>query len=246
MTEIIPAIDLIDGRCVRLTQGDYGRVSAYAMTPADMARAYADCGIRRIHVVDLDGAKASEPANLRTLEAMASIASAPAIEWGGGLKSEHALRQVFDAGATYTIVGSLAAKEPQRFVEWLHRFSPERMVLGADVREGKVSVSGWQEDLPLGIDDLIDGFLEHGLSQCICTEISRDGMLQGPATEMYLRLQEKYAAVDFTVSGGIASADDIRALHALGLRKVIVGKAIYEGRISMAELQRLAEECAAE
>ena len=223
MTEIIPAIDLIDGRCVRLTQGDYGRVSAYAMTPADMARAYADCGIRRIHVVDLDGAKASEPANLRTLEAMASIASAPAIEWGGGLKSEHALRQVFDAGATYAIVGSLAAKEPQRFAEWLHRFSPERMVLGADVREGKVSVSGWQEDLPLGIDDLIDGFLEHGL-----------------------RLQEKYANVDFTVSGGIASADDIRALHALGLRKVIVGKAIYEGHISMAELQRLAEECAAE
>ena len=107
-------------------------------------------------------------------------------------------------------------------------------------------MSGWQEDLPLGIDDLIDGFLEHGLSQCICTEISRDGMLQGPATEMYLRLQEKYANVDFTVSGGIASADDIRALHALGLRKVIVGKAIYEGRISMAELQRLAEECAAE
>ena len=168
---------------------------------------------------------------------MASIASAPAIEWGGGLKSEHALRQVFDAGATYAIVGSLAAKEPQRFVEWLHRFSPERMVLGADVREGKVSVSGWQEDLPLGIDDLIDGFLEHGLSQWICTEISRDGMLQGPSLELYKSILARLPRLRLIASGGVSGLPDVYALDAIGVPAVIVGKAIYENKISLKALE---------
>lgn len=237
MIELIPAIDLIDGRCVRLTQGDYQQRTVYDIPPVDMVRRYADCGVSRIHVVDLDGAKASSPANLKILEAMAML-DGPQIEWGGGIKSEAALRSVFSAGATYAIIGSLAAKHPETFCSWLRTFSHEKMVLGADVRDNKVSVNGWLEDLPLDIDTLVDGFLAEGLSQVICTDISRDGMLKGPNTELYVRLQKKYDHTDFTVSGGISSMDDILRLEEAGLRKVIIGKAIYEGRITLKDIER--------
>lgn len=237
MIQVIPAIDLIDGRCVRLTQGDYNRCTTYDAEPADMVRRYADSGLTRIHVVDLDGAKAAAPQNLRTLERLALI-DGISIEWGGGLKDDDALRQAFDAGATYAVVGSTAAREPERFAAWLTRFGADRLVLGADVRHGKVSVSGWLEDLDLSIDALIDRFTALGLSQVICTDITRDGQLQGPATELYVRLQEKYTAIDFTVSGGISTLADIVALDALQLRRVIVGKAIYEQRITLKELEQ--------
>ncbi|MGM9688042.1 MAG: 1-(5-phosphoribosyl)-5-[(5-phosphoribosylamino)methylideneamino]imidazole-4-carboxamide isomerase [Alloprevotella sp.] len=236
MIQIIPAVDLIDGRCVRLSQGDYARQTTYDADPADMVRRFADHGLQRIHVVDLDGAKASAPCNLRTLERMAAAAGAQ-IEWGGGLKSDEALRDTFNAGATWAVVGSLAARRPEVFAGWLDRFGPERMVLGADVREGKVSVSGWLEDLDLSIDDLVRRFLPHGLIQAICTDITRDGMLQGPSTELYTRLQEAFPAVSFCVSGGISSMHDIRRLNDLGLRRVIVGKALYEGRVTLAECE---------
>ena len=236
MIELIPAIDIIGGRCVRLSQGDYERQTTYDAEPADMVKRFADCGVKRVHVVDLDGAKAAQPENLSTLEKMASIDSV-SIEWGGGLKTETAVRQVFDAGAAYAIVGSVAAKQPDLFTTWLNAFGAERMVLGADVREGKVSVSGWQEDLNLGIEALIDTFQPHGLRQVICTDISRDGMLQGPSFDLYTQLQAAYPDIDFTVSGGISSMDDIRRLDSLNLRKVIIGKAIYEGRISLKEIE---------
>ena len=184
MIEIIPAIDIIEGRCVRLSQGDYARRRVYDASPVDMAKRYADCGVRRIHVVHLDGAKSSAPRNLKTLERMASGADVE-IEWGGGIKSEESLRALFDYGADYAIVGSVAAREPQLFAEWLLRFGGVRMILGADVRDGKVSVNGWQEDLTIGIVDMVDEFLPHGLCQAICTDISRDGMLQGPAFDLY-------------------------------------------------------------
>lgn len=236
MIELIPAIDIIGGRCVRLSQGDYERQTTYDAEPADMVKRFADCGVKRVHVVDLDGAKAAQPENLPTLEKMAGIDSV-SIEWGGGLKTETAVRQVFDAGAAYAIVGSVAAKQPDLFTTWLNAFGAERMVLGADVREGKVSVSGWQEDLNLGIEALIDTFQPHGLRQVICTDISRDGMLQGPSFDLYTQLQAAYPDIDFTVSGGISSMDDIRRLDSLNLRKVIIGKAIYEGRISLKEIE---------
>lgn len=238
MIEIIPAIDLIGGRCVRLSQGDYNQKRQYDALPLDMVQAYADRGLRRVHVVDLDGAKASEPLNLDTLRQIARVSGA-AIEWGGGIKSDEALEAVFQAGAAYAVVGSVAAQKPELFERWLARYGADRIVLGADVRDGRVSVNGWQEDTSLSIDNLIDRFRPLGLSQVICTEISRDGMLQGPATELYVRLQTKYPDVDFTVSGGISSADGIRLLQKAGLRKVIVGKAIYEGRISLDELKEL-------
>ena len=235
MIEIIPAIDIIGGRCVRLSQGDYERKRVYDAAPAEMARAYADCGVRRIHVVDLDGAKASRPENLATLEALAQVGVD--IEWGGGIKSEQALHDIFNAGARWAIVGSVAAQQPDLFAEWLRAFGGERMVLGADIRNGKVATHGWLRESELGIEALVERFLPEGLSQVICTDISRDGMLQGPAFELYTRLQEAYPAVDFTVSGGISGMEDIRRLDALGLRKVIVGKAIYENKITLNDIQ---------
>lgn len=235
--EIIPAIDIIDGRTVRLSQGDYARTKVYDASPVDMAKRYADCGIRRIHVVDLDGAKSSSPKNLHTLERMVVGANVE-IEWGGGIKSEESLRALFDYGATYAIVGSVAAREPQLFARWLEQFGGQRMVLGADVREGKVSVNGWQEDLAVTIEELIDGFLPQGLSQVVCTDITRDGMLQGPADELYVGLQERYPNIDFTVSGGIGSMADVERLSERGLRKVIIGKAIYENRITLKEIEQ--------
>ena len=237
MIEIIPAIDIIEGRCVRLSQGDYARSKVYDASPVDMAKRYADCGVRRIHVVDLDGAKSSSPKNLKTLERMAVGASVE-IEWGGGIKSEESLRALFDYGATYAIVGSVAARTPELFAEWLDVFGAERMVLGADVRDGKVSVNGWQEDLGVTIEQLIDGFLPHGLSQVICTDITKDGMLEGPSFDLYTNLQSHYPNVDFTVSGGISSMADIERLSELQLRKVIVGKAIYENRITLKQIEQ--------
>lgn len=235
--EIIPAIDIIEGRCVRLSQGDYAQTKVYDASPVDMAKRYADCGVKRIHVVDLDGAKSSSPRNLKTLEKMA-VGADVEIEWGGGIKSEESLRALFDYGATYAIVGSVAAQNQMLFAEWLARYGGERMVLGADVRDGKVAVNGWQQEVELTIDDLVGEFLPMGLSQVICTDISRDGMLQGPSFELYTRLQEQYGAVDFTVSGGISAMKDIEECDRLGLRKVIIGKAIYENRITLKDIER--------
>lgn len=234
---IIPAIDLIDGKCVRLSQGDYNQKKQYDARPADMVRQFVDNGMTRIHVVDLDGAKASCPKNLSVLREIAAIPDAQ-IEWGGGIKSQEALEEVLDAGANFAVVGSTAASHPELFEHWLQLYGADRMVLGADVRHGRVAVNGWLEDVDLTIDDLVDRFSKYGLSQVICTDITRDGMLQGPATELYVRLQTKYPQVDFTVSGGISGMDDIRQLQQSGLRKVIVGKAIYEGRITLEELRK--------
>ena len=236
MMTILPAIDLIGGRCVRLTQGDYAQQKQYEADPVDMVRQSINYGLHRIHVVDLDGAKASSPQNLDTLRTLAAVEGVE-IEWGGGIKTEQALADVFAAGASYAVVGSVAAQRPEWFEAWLQKYGADRVVLGADVKQGRVSVNGWQEEVDLTIDQLIDRFLPYGLSQVICTDVSRDGMLQGPATDLYVRLQKKYPTVDITVSGGISCMEDIISLQSLGLRKVIVGKAIYEGRIALKDLQ---------
>ena len=236
MIEIIPAIDIMSGRCVRLSQGDYGRSKVYDAQPLDMALAFQDVGISRLHLVDLDGAKQSAPANLKVLEQLASRTSLK-IEWGGGIKSADALRSVFDSGATYGICGSVAALKPELFREWLLGFG-SRVILGADIRDGKVAVNGWLAETQLGIEELIDMFAGDGLDNVICTDISKDGMLQGPAFELYKDLQQRYDAIDITVSGGISGMGDIEKLDESGLRKVIVGKAIYEGRITLKDLER--------
>lgn len=237
MIEIVPAIDIIDGKCVRLSKGDYDQKKVYDASPQEMAKAYSDCGVRRIHLVDLDGAKCSKPMNLKVLEAVASSVDCT-VEWGGGISGEDALASVFDAGADHAVIGSVAALHPELFEQWLDRFGAEKMVLGADVKNGLIAVKGWLEIAQLSIDDLVKRFMKNGLSQVICTEISRDGMLQGPADELYVRLQEAFPEVAFTVSGGISSMTDIQRLDSLGLKKVIVGKAIYEDRITLKDIQR--------
>ena len=237
MIQIIPAIDLIGGRCVRLSQGDYNQKKTYDASPVDMASAYADCGVTRIHLVDLDGAKVSEPRNLRTLEQIATKVGID-IEWGGGISSSEALKSIFDAGAGHAIIGSVAARRPEDFETWLATFGGSRIILGSDVRGRKVAVKGWLEDTDITIDSQVDRFLPKGLEEVICTDISRDGMLQGPNNSLYTDLQSRYPSVSFTVSGGISTFDDIRTLDDLGLRKVIVGKAIYENRISLKEIEQ--------
>lgn len=237
MIEIIPAIDLIDGKCVRLSQGDYDRCTDYGTSPVDMAKMFLDNGLRRIHVVDLDGAKASSPRNLHVLEKIARL-NGVEVEWGGGIKTDRSLTDVFNAGGTYAIIGSVAVRQPELMSRWLDTYGGERLVLGADVRDGKVAVSGWLEDTADTIDSLIDRFKPHGLSQAICTDISKDGMLSGPAFGLYTDLSEKYPEIIFTVSGGISSVDDIIHLDELGLKRVITGKALYEKRITLDELRR--------
>jgi len=236
MIEVIPAIDIIEGRAVRLTKGDYSQKTEYG-DPLEMARAFADSGATRLHLVDLDGAKASEPRNLRTLEAIASLGQLK-VEWGGGLKSAAALSSVFDAGASYAIVGSLAALKPELFEEWLSEFGPEKMILGADVLDGNIRVNGWLENAPATLEGLLSRFAAAGLTQAVCTDISRDGLLNGPSVGMYRRLADLYPSVKITVSGGISSMDDIFKLDELGLCRVIVGKAFYEGRITIGELEK--------
>lgn len=234
MIKIIPAIDLIEGRCVRLTKGDYGLKKVYDGSPLDVARQFADAGVSRIHLVDLDGAKAGSPKNLHVLESIASSVSCE-LEWGGGIGATESLKSVFDAGATHAIVGSVAALKPELFEEWLARFGG-RVILGADVRDGRIAVKGWLEEAPYTIEDLVGRFMPLGLRECIVTDISRDGMLSGPSTELYARLQSAYPTLSFTVSGGISSMEDVRALNGIGLKKVIVGKAFYEERITLSDI----------
>lgn len=236
MIEIIPAIDIIEGRCVRLTQGDYGRTTVYDASPEEMVRRYAEAGIARIHVVDLDGAKAGAPKNLDTLRRIAALGLVN-IEFGGGIKDSLSLEEALDAGADYVIGGSIAVREPETFALWLQTYGGERIILGADAREGRVAVAGWLEESTMSVDDLIARFLPAGLTEAIVTDISRDGMLAGPNTALYTRLAREYPGVTVTVSGGISSIDDIHTLDRLGLQRVIVGKAIYEGRITLKEIE---------
>ncbi len=237
MIEIIPATDLIDGACVRLTQGDYAQQTTYYRDPVEAALRFEEAGIRRLHMVDLDGAKASEPRNLRVLERVAAKTTLE-IQYGGGIKTRQALVDVFSAGAAHAICGSIAVRDPALFTDWLAEFGGERLILGADIRDGKVAIQGWLERSDTTVQTLIEQFIHQGLRRVICTDISRDGMLCGPASELYTTLQSQFPDTEITVSGGISGMDDIRALNEAGLRSVIVGKALYEGRITLNELKR--------
>ena len=237
MIEIIPATDIIDGRCVRLTQGDYARKKTYCDDPLEAALRFEEAGIRRLHMVDLDGAKAAEPRNLRTLERIATRTSLE-VQYGGGIKSREALEAVFNAGAGRAICGSIAVRQPELPAAWIAEFGAGRIILGADIREGKVAIQGWTETAGITAEELIGRFRRDGLTQVICTDIARDGMLCGIATTFYAGLQRQFPEVEITVSGGIGTMADIEALRSEGLRSVIVGKALYEGRITLKEIER--------
>jgi len=235
MTELIPAIDIIQGRCVRLSKGDYSTGKVYG-DPIDMASAFADAGASSIHLVDLDGAKASEPCNLKILEKIANR-DALQIEWGGGLKSAASIDSCFSAGASWAIIGSVAALEPELFMEWLEKYGADKIVFGADVRNGKLAVKGWLEEAGESLDNLLTKFCANSLDRVICTDISKDGMLCGPDLELYKKIASDFPNLNLTVSGGISGMDDIRAVNDAGLKSVIVGKAFYEGRITLQDMK---------
>lgn len=231
--DIIPATDLIDGRVVRLTRGDYATAREYVRDPLEMAKRLADIGVRRLHMVDLDGALASEPRNLRSLERVA-LGTQLEVQYGGGIKSLQALRDAFSAGAARVIVGSLAATDPATVASWMESAGPDRLIIGADTRRGRVAVKGWTADTPLSAAGLLARY--PACRRAIVTDIEADGTLQGPSTPLYTELQARYPDIDITVSGGISSLADIRSLDEAGLRSVVVGKALYEGRITLSQL----------
>jgi phosphoribosylformimino-5-aminoimidazole carboxamide ribotide isomerase len=235
--EIIPAIDIIDGKCVRLAQGDYDKVKVYSRYPEDIAKMFADEGFRRLHLVDLDGAKARHIVNYKVLEKITSTTDL-IVDFGGGLKSDDDLRIAFECGASMVTGGSIAVKNPEIFIRWLEKYGGEKIILGADAKNDKIAVSGWTESTELELIPFIQENVSKGIKYVICTEISRDGMLQGPAVELYKKIIAAEPQVHLIASGGVGSLQDIEMLNEAGIPSVIVGKAIYEGHISLKELSR--------
>jgi len=235
--EVIPAIDIINGKCVRLTQGDYAQQKIYNEHPLEVARQFEDAGLKRLHLIDLDGAKQGAVKNWRVLETLAGKTSL-VIDFGGGITGSKDLQIVFDSGAVLATVGSIAVKNEKLFLEWLLTYGAEKFLLGADVREEKISISGWLEDTEIRIYDFIEKYIRAGVKQVFCTDISLDGAMKGPAVELYKNIVMKFPDLHFIASGGIRSLDDIFQLEASGCRGAIVGKAIYEGMIKLKDLAR--------
>lgn len=233
--ELIPAIDIIDGKCVRLSQGDYDRRKEYDERPLEVAKRLQDVGIRCLHVVDLDGAASSHIVNYKSLEQIATHTDLM-IDFGGGLKTDDDLRIAFECGAAMVTGGSIAVKDAETFCRWLQIYGSERIILGADAKDKKVAVSGWKENSDLELLPFISSYVERGISKVICTDISKDGMLQGPAVELYQEILEQHPSLHLIASGGVGSMDDIKRLEEAGVPAVIFGKALYEGRITMDEL----------
>ena len=236
--EIIPAIDIIDGKCVRLTHGDYAQKKVYNEHPLEVAKEFEDAGIKRLHLVDLDGAKVGAVKNWKVLEAIAGKTSL-VIDFGGGIKAEKDVQIVFNSGAALATVGSVAVKDEAVFTQWLQTFGADKFLLGADVKNEKITVSGWLEQTDIWIYDFIEKYISKGINQIFCTDVSKDGALEGPSIELYKNIVEKFPALHFIASGGVSSIDDVYHLQEAGCKGVIIGKAIYEGRIQLNELKQL-------
>ncbi len=237
MIEIIPAIDLIDGKCVRLSQGDYAQKTVYNENPLEVAKMFADAGISRLHLVDLDGAKAHHIVNHKVLEKITSGTNL-VVDFGGGLKSDDDLRIAFECGASMVTGGSIAVKNPEIFASWIDKFGAEKIILGADVKNEKIAVGGWLETTELDLMPFIINYMNQGVSKVICTDISKDGMLQGPAIELYKKMLAEKPDMYLIASGGVSSIHDIEQLHEAAVPAVITGKAIYEGKINLKELSQ--------
>lgn len=234
--EIIPAIDIIEGKCVRLTHGDYSQKKVYNEHPLEVARQFEDAGLQRLHLVDLDGAKEGRVKNWKVLETIAGKTSL-LIDFGGGIKAEKDVQIVFDSGAALATVGSMAVKEKETFVQWMQKFSADKFLLGADVKKEKLTISGWTEQTEIWIYDFIEDYIQKGIKQIFCTDVAKDGALEGPSTELYKSIIEKFPGLHFIASGGVSLLDDVYALQDIGCKGVIIGKAIYEGRIQLADLK---------
>ena len=237
MIEIIPAIDVIDGKCVRLTHGDFARKTVYADDPLESAKRFAGLGLRRLHMVDLDGAKNGKPANLGVLERVASETDL-VIDFGGGIKTKIDLENVYAAGAAVANIGSIAVKEHKTFLSWVDEFGRDRILLGADCRDGKLAVNGWQTETEVSILDFLKKMYSKGVRKAFVTDISRDGAMNGPSIELYAQILAEIPDLGLIASAGVGSIGDVEALDRIGCSAVIVGKAIYEGRITDAELTR--------
>jgi phosphoribosylformimino-5-aminoimidazole carboxamide ribotide isomerase len=235
--EIIPAIDLIDGKCVRLSQGDYERKIIYNENPLEVAKMFVDAGISRLHLVDLDGAKAQHIVNHKVLELITSNTGL-IVDFGGGLKSDDDLRIAFECGAAMVTGGSIAVKNPDVFSSWISKFGGDKIILGADVKDEKIAVGGWLETTDLDLMPYIKNYMLQGINKVICTDISKDGMLEGPAIALYKKMLAEKPDMYLIASGGVSSLRDIELLHEAGIPAVITGKAIYEGRIKLPELTR--------
>lgn len=235
---IVPAIDLIDGKCVRLSKGDYSQCRTYSDSPVDMARRFQDAGLKRLHLVDLDGARSHHIVNLRTLEQIAAHTTLT-IDFGGGVKSDADISSAFSAGADMVTVGSLAVTDQELMSEWIGKYGPERLILGADARDGYISVNGWKEDSRFSLNAFINMYRQQGISHILCTDINRDGMLQGPSVGLYKDILSKFPGIELIASGGVSCDEDLIDLSRAGLFEAIVGKAYYEGRISLDRLSEL-------
>ncbi|HXD76479.1 MAG TPA: 1-(5-phosphoribosyl)-5-[(5-phosphoribosylamino)methylideneamino]imidazole-4-carboxamide isomerase [Puia sp.] len=233
--EIIPAIDVIEGKCVRLTQGDYGQKKIYNERPLEVALAFQDAGLQRLHLVDLDGAKAGAVRNWKVLEAIAGKTRLT-VDFGGGIKTGTDVDIVFNSGAALATIGSIAVKDPPLFASWLQSYGAGKFLLGADVRNEKIAISGWTETTDRWVYDFIQDYLEQGVRQVFCTDVSKDGLLQGPALDLYRNIVAKFPDLHFIASGGVSGIDDVRRLEEIGCKGVIIGKAIYEGKITLKEL----------
>ena len=239
--EIIPAIDIIDGKCVRLTQGDYAQKTIYNENPLEVAKQFEAIGIKRLHLVDLDGAKKGSVVNLQVLEKISSNTNL-IIDFGGGIKNDADIESVFNAGANIATIGSIAVKEPEKFYAWVEKYGTDKILLGADVKNEKIAIGGWLEETGISVYDFIKGHLANGIKNIFCTDISKDGLLQGPSIELYTNIINKNPGINLIASGGVSSLEDLKQLKEIGCGGAIVGKAIYENRITTEEIRKLNKE----
>ena len=239
--EIIPAIDIIDGKCVRLTQGDYAQKTIYNKSPLEVALEFESIGIKRIHLVDLDGAKLGKVINYKVLEKIASKTKL-SIDFGGGIKTDDDIETVFNYGADLATIGSIAVKNKTLFFSWVKKYGTKKIFLGADVKNEKIAIGGWLETTTISIYDFIEENLNEGIQHVFCTDILKDGLLQGPSIDLYKNILTKFPQLNLTASGGVSQLSDLKELKKIGCHAVIVGKAIYEGRITMKELRSAIED----
>lgn len=234
--EIIPAIDIIDGKCVRLTHGDFSQKKIYNEKPLEVALQFQDAGLKRLHLVDLDGAKNGNVRNWKVLEIIAGKTSL-AIDFGGGIVSDKDVKIVLNSGASFVTIGSMAVKDETLFSDWINTYGSDKFLLGADVKDEKIAINGWLKQTDIWIYDFISGYIEKGIKQLFCTDISKDGALQGPSLELYKNIIRKFPKLHFIASGGVSNINDIHQLEEIGCGGVIIGKAIYEGRIALKDLK---------
>ena len=237
MIRIIPAIDIINGQCVRLTEGDFSQQKTYDSNPVEVAKRFEAQGITHLHLVDLDGARARKPVNLAILEAIAA-ATKLNIDFGGGIQSQESIEQAFSAGAKQITAGSIAVREPETVIKWLEKYGTDRIIVGADFRDNTISINAWADQSEVTLTDFVSDFLEKGASTFICTDVSKDGKLQGPATATYANLVKDYPGAKIIASGGVTTMQDVAELEAAGLFGAIIGKAIYEGTITLPDLKK--------